>query len=89
MKVTWGVVVFYQLAIWAPSSHSGYKPPQGWDKTAMKLQWSRAETDTVYKRSFKKGEVVVPLHSGTLGSHYGVPRMAFVKDGKVSRSGDK
>ena len=55
----------------------------------MKLKWLRAETDTVYKRSFKKGKVVVPWHSGTLSSAYGVPNMAFIKDGKVSRCGKK
>ena len=48
-------------------------------------RWSRAETDTVYKRSFKQGEVVVPWHSGTLGSNYGVPSMAFVKSGKAEK----
>ena len=67
----------------------GYKPPKGWTKTDMKLKWLTKETDAVYKRSFKKGEVVVPWHSGTLGSAYGVPNMAFAKSGKVSRSGDK
>jgi len=52
----------------------------------MKLKWLRAETDTVYKRSFKKGEVVVPWHSGTLRSAYGVPNMAFVKSGRIEKA---
>jgi len=67
----------------AVHDRGGYRPPKEWKKTDMKLKWSRAETDTLYKRSFKKGEVVVPSHSGTLGSNYGVPNMAFVKSGKV------
>jgi hypothetical protein len=58
---------------------------KGWNKSNMKLKWSRAETDSLYKRSFKKGEVVVPGHSGTSGPNYGVPNMAFVKSGKVSK----
>jgi len=67
----------------AVHNRGGYRPPKEWKKTDMKLKWLTAETDTVYKRSFKKGEVVVPWHSGTLGSNYGVPSMAFVKSGKV------
>ncbi len=51
----------------------------------MKLKWSRAETDTMHKRSFKKGEVVAPWHRGTLGSYYGAPNMAFVKNGKAEK----
>lgn len=69
----------------AVHDRGGYMPPKGWNKTDMKLKWSRAETDTVYKRSFKKDEVVVPWHSGTLGSNYGVPNMAFIKSGKVEK----
>lgn len=69
----------------AVHNRGGYRPPKDWEKTDMKLKWSRAETDTVYKRSFKKGEVVVPWHSGTLGSNYGVPNMAFIKSGKVEK----
>ena len=52
----------------------------------LKLKWLRAETDTVYKRSFKKGEVVVPGHSGTLAPNYGVPNMAFIKSGTVEKA---
>ena len=54
----------------------------------MKLKWLRTATDTVYKRSFKKGEVVVPWHSGTLAPNYGVPNMAFIKSGTVSECGE-
>ena len=70
----------------AVHDRGGYTPPKGWSKTDMKLKWLRAETDTVYKRSFKQGEVVVPWHSGTLGSNYGVPNMAFIKSGTVERA---
>ncbi len=69
----------------AVHDRGGYRPPKDWEKTDMKLKWSRSETDTLYKRSFKKGEVVVPWHSGTHSSNYGVPNMAFVKSGKVSK----
>ncbi len=51
----------------------------------MNLKGSHAETDTVYKRSFKKGEVVVPWHSGKTGSVFGVPNMAFIKSGTVEK----
>jgi len=71
----------------AVHDRGGYTPPKDWKKTDMKLKWETKETDAVYVRSFKKGEVVVPWHSGTLGSYYGAPNMAFVKDGKVSKCG--
>ena len=61
----------------------GYKPPKEWKKTDLKLKWATSETDTVYKRLCKKGEVIVPRHGGKRGSSYGIPHMAFVKDGKV------
>jgi len=54
----------------------------------MKLRWATKETDAVYKRSFKQGEVVVPWHSGTRDSSYGAPSMAFVRNGKVSKCGE-
>ncbi len=71
----------------AVHNRCGYRPPKDWEKMDMKLKWSRAETDTVYKRSFKQGEVIVPWHGGTLGSNFGIPSMAFVKSGKVSECG--
>jgi hypothetical protein len=69
----------------AVHDRGGYKPPKEWKKTDLKLKWATKETDAVYVRSFKKGEVVVPGHSGTLSSNYGIPNMAFVKGGKVSK----
>jgi hypothetical protein len=69
----------------AVHDRGGYKPPKGWTKTDMKLKWSTKETDAVYKRSFKKGEVVVPGHSGKTGPRFGIPNMAFVKNGKVEK----
>jgi len=69
----------------AVHDRGGYTPPKDWEKSDMKLKWSPAETDTVYVRSFKQGEVVVPWHSGTLGSYYGAPNMAFVESGTVSK----
>jgi hypothetical protein len=71
----------------AVHDRGGYKPPKEWKKTDMKLKWTTKETDAVYVRSFKKGVVVVPAHSGARGSNYGIPHMAFVKDGKVSKCG--
>jgi len=72
----------------AVHDRGGYKPPRGWEKTDMKLRWATKETDAVYKRSFKQGEVVVPWHSGTRDSSYGAPSMAFVRNGKVSKCGE-
>ena len=69
----------------AVHDRGGYAPPQGWVKTDMKLTWSTKETDTVYMRSFEQGEVVIPWHSGSLGSNYGVPNMAFIKGGTVEK----
>jgi hypothetical protein len=69
----------------AVHDRGGYRPPREWKKTDMKLKWSTKQTDAVYKRSFKKGEVVVPGHSGTSGSNYGIPNMAFIKSGKVEK----
>jgi len=69
----------------AVHDRGGYAPPSGWNKTDMKLQWFRAETDTVYMRSFEKGEVVVPWHGGATGSTFGIPNMAFIKSGTVEK----
>jgi hypothetical protein len=71
----------------AVHDRGGYKPPEGWMKTDMILKWRPEieETDTVYTKSFSKGVVEVPGHSGTTGSMFGVPNMAFIKGGKVSR----
>jgi hypothetical protein len=71
----------------AVHDRGGYKPPEGWMKTDMILKWRPgfAETDTVYVKSFSKGAVQIPGHSGTTGSMFGVPNMAFIKGGKVEK----
>ena len=69
----------------AVHDRGGYRPPREWKKTDMKLRWSTRQTDAVYSKSFKKGVVVIPSHSGRLGSHYGVPHMAFARNGRVER----
>jgi hypothetical protein len=71
----------------AVHDRGGYKPPEGWMKTDMILKWRPEfdETDTVYTKSFSKGVVEVPGHSGKTGSIFGVPNMAFIKSGKVEK----
>jgi len=71
----------------AVHDRGGYKPPEGWTKTDMILKWRPEieETDTVYTKSFGKGVVEVPGHSGTTGSMFGVPNMAFIKNGKAEK----
>jgi hypothetical protein len=74
----------------AVHDRGGYKPPEGWMKTDMILKWRPGfdETDTVYTKSFSKGVVKVPGHSGKTGSIFGVPNMAFIRGGKVSKCGE-
>ena len=48
----------------------------------LKWQPESEETDTVYAKSFSKGVVKVPGHSGKTGSIFGVPNMAFIKSGR-------
>ena len=71
----------------AVHDRGGYEPPEGWMKTDMILKWrpETEETDTVYTRSFSEGVVEIPGHTGATGRMFGVPNMAFVKGGTVSR----
>jgi hypothetical protein len=54
----------------------------------MTLKWlpEKEETDTVYVKPFSKGVVQIPGHSGAIGPMFGVPNMAFVKNGKAERA---
>ena len=55
--------------------------PEGWRKTALKTEWSRGLTDTVYVKRFEAGTVNVPGHSGKVGGNFGLPHAAFVPTG--------
>ena len=65
----------------AVHDRGGFVPPEGWHKTALKTEWSKGITDTVYVKRFETGTVNVPGHSGKVGSNYGVPHAAFVQTG--------
>ena len=58
-----------------------FVPPEGWRKTALKANWSKGITDTVYVKRFETGTVNVPGHSGKEGDNYGLPHAAFVPTG--------
>jgi len=58
-----------------------FVPPEGWRKTALKTNWSKGITDTVYVKRFEAGTVNVPGHSGKEGDNYGIPHAAFVPAG--------
>ena len=78
--------ISYTFAISAPAvvyltvhDRGGYTPPQEWEKTSLRLTWADKYHDTVYKRAFGAGEVVIPGHQGKSGPYYGVPHAAFLK----------
>ena len=59
-----------------------YTPPEKWKKTDMVVEWrpnGTKHTDTVYKRQFPAGEIVIPGHKGKSGGYYAVPNMAVLK----------
>ena len=66
----------------------GYKPPAGWKKTGMTLQWSTF-TDVVYKKRVDTGSVEIPNHSGKQGSSFGLPHLVFVADKSVKITAPK
>ncbi len=56
--------------------------PKGWVKTKLKSSWKASGTkftDTVYKKDFKPGVVVIPPHTGMESkSSRGIPSAAVV-----------
>lgn len=55
--------------------------PAGWEKTSLKVTWEGQYADTVYKRVFEPGKVIIPGHNGKLDNgYYGVPNAALVSD---------
>ncbi|MDP6526487.1 MAG: FAD-dependent oxidoreductase [Kiritimatiellia bacterium] len=67
------------IAYLAVQDRGGYKPPDEWKKTDMKLRWHGTFTDTIYKRECGPGMVVIPGHNGTNGAYYGIPNALFIK----------
>ncbi|NQT51353.1 sulfatase, partial [bacterium] len=57
---------------------------KGWKKTALRMQWGRSYTDTVYAKPFPRGRVDIPGRSDTHGAakHYAVPNTCFLRPEK-------
>ena len=45
----------------------------------MTLKWFDQFTDVIYQKKFDAGTVNIPGHTGTEGSNYGLPHIAFVR----------
>jgi hypothetical protein len=56
-------------------------PGEGWEKTALRVQWGGQYSDVVCRRTFRKGTIEIPGRSDKHGEagHYGVPNLCFVK----------